>query len=50
MKESLATFMIIAITAMIMALLIFGVAYDSLDLKNSDHKGLMENEHQLKKN
>jgi succinate dehydrogenase hydrophobic anchor subunit len=49
MKEALATFMIIAVTALIMGLLIFGVAYNSLDLKNSNHEVIIENKFQLDK-
>lgn len=50
MKKSLATFMVLAITAVIMGTLVFGVVYNSLDIKNTRHQDLLENKHQLQKN
>lgn len=48
MNKSLATFMVMASMAILIVTLLFGIAYDSLEQKNSNHEDMLKNEHQLK--
>jgi len=47
MNNSLGTFMVIAAVMLIIATLLFGVAYDALKDKNDTHEDLMKTEHQI---
>ncbi|MEG6533215.1 hypothetical protein V6C20_06705 [Caldibacillus thermoamylovorans] len=47
MKESLGTFMVIAATVLIIVVFIFGVSFDSLVDKNSQHENVMKTQHQI---
>lgn len=40
--------MVMAAVVVIMIALLFGIAYDSLEQKNSKHEEMMKMEHQLK--
>lgn len=48
MNQSIATFMMIAAVVMILITLLFGIAYQSLEQKNSQNEKMLQTEHQLK--
>lgn len=48
MNKSLATFMVMASIVIIMMVLLFGIAFDSLEQKNDTHEEMLKTEHQLK--
>lgn len=48
MNNSLATFMIMASTVLIMITLVIGIAFSALAQKNDVHEKMMQTEHQVK--
>lgn len=50
MNKTLATFMSVAITGLILGSLLIGTVYQSLSSKNDEHQDLLRNEYQLKNN
>ncbi len=50
MSKTLATFMTLAVTAVIIGSLLIGMVYTSLDNKNDQHEDTLEAQYQLKRN
>ncbi|WP_192894799.1 hypothetical protein [Neobacillus notoginsengisoli] len=48
MNTSLSAFMMMAAVTVIIVALLFGIGFDSLQKKNSEHEQMLKTEHQLK--
>ncbi|WP_269919579.1 hypothetical protein [Caldifermentibacillus hisashii] len=47
MKETLGTFMLIAATVLVIVAFVFGISFNSLADKNSQHEEVMKTQHQI---
>ncbi|MCM3216774.1 hypothetical protein M3612_20010 [Niallia taxi] len=50
MSKTLAVYMMLAATAIIMVSLVIGISFGALADKNTKHEEMLQNEHQLKIN
>lgn len=50
MKTSLAQFLKVAITTIILTTLLIGAVYQTLSNKNTEHRDILQTEHQIQEN